>query len=125
MRTSVKVSMPSRGSRSSRRASSLNARCNCWATRRLRGKDLVDMRKTREKPADQSSVPLICVLPNWRLERSRDFDARVALDLIARADVVVIAHRDTALGTSTHFIDVIFEATQRFQLTLEDHYVIT
>src|SRR3954462_9734829 len=61
----------------------------------------------------------------WRLERSRDFNARITLDLIARPHVVVVAHRDTALGTGTHFIDVILEAAQRFQLALEDHHVIT
>ena len=45
----------------------------------------------------------------------------VALDLIADLDVVVVAHADAALGSCAHFLDVVFEAAQRLELTLEYH----
>src|SRR5690606_9070883 len=54
-------------------------------------------------------------------ERALDFDALEALDHVARLDIVVLLHADAALGTTAHFVNVVLEAAQRFQLALEDH----
>ena len=63
-------------------------------------------------------------LPNATSHRARHFDARVALDLIADLHVVVVLHADTALSARSHFVDVILEATQRFQTAFEDDHVV-
>src|SRR3546814_6005302 len=57
-------------------------------------------------------------------ERALDFDPLEALDLVARLHVVVLLHADTALGVDAHFVDVLLEAAQGFQLALEDHGVV-
>src|SRR5690606_36313891 len=57
-------------------------------------------------------------------ERALDLDALEALDLVARAHVVVGLHADTALGTALDLLDVLLEAAQRFQLALEDDRVV-
>src|SRR5690606_22779511 len=57
-------------------------------------------------------------------ERALHFDALEALDLVARLDVVVGLHADAALGIRAHFVDVLLEAAQRFQLALEDHRLV-
>src|SRR5690606_3688230 len=58
--------------------------------------------------------------PGGRLQRPLDLDALEALDLVARLDVVVGLHRDAALGAVAHFLDVLLEAAQRFELAFED-----
>ena len=46
------------------------------------------------------------------VERAGDFDALVALDLVADLDVVVVLHADAAFGSGTNFVDVVLEAAQ-------------
>src|SRR5262245_46336693 len=104
-RTSVSVIMPRRGSRTSRRISSLNVCWICCAMRLARGNALF-------------------VMSLGSGYRSRHFDARVALDLVADPHVVVVLHADAALGAGTHFVDVVLEATQRLEAALEDHDVV-
>src|SRR5690625_2583080 len=56
-----------------------------------------------------------------RLDRARDFHALVTFDLVAGPHVVVILDADAALGAGAHFIDIVLETTQGFELALEDH----
>src|SRR5688572_8656185 len=58
------------------------------------------------------------------LKGALDLDTFEALDLVARLDVVVGLDADTALGALADFVDVLLEATQRFQLALEDDGVV-
>src|SRR6187455_3448297 len=57
-------------------------------------------------------------------QRPRNFNALVALDLVARLDVVVLLDADAALHPVAHFVDVFLEAAQRFEFALEDHGVV-
>src|SRR5690606_41965876 len=59
-----------------------------------------------------------------RSQRALDLDALEALDLVARLDVVVLLHANAALGAVAHFVHVLLEAAQRFQLALEDDRVV-
>src|SRR6185437_12807993 len=65
-----------------------------------------------------------CVPSRRSLDRARNLDAREALDLVVDAHVLIVLHADAALGTGTHFVDVILEAPQRLERALEDHDVI-
>jgi len=58
------------------------------------------------------------------LRAARDLDPGEALDLVTRADVVVIAHADAALGAGANFVDVVLEASQRVEFALVDHHVV-
>src|SRR5690606_37249002 len=44
-------------------------------------------------------------------------------NLIADLNIVVL-HADTTLHAVAHFVDIVFKATQRFQLALEDHHIV-
>lgn len=57
-------------------------------------------------------------LASAQSELARDFPDLVHLNLIAGFDIVIIFHPDTTLNTVAHFVDVILETSQRFQLTL-------
>src|SRR5262245_50212771 len=80
----------------------LSVRWTCSATRRARG---------ISRGIGASRAP-------------RDLDAGVALDLVAAADVVVVANPDAALRTGAHFADIVLEAAQRIELALVDHDVV-
>src|SRR5262245_41380132 len=111
------VMLPTRGSRNSRRSSSLRERWIWPSTRRPRcgSRDIrLDRRECDRRPA-----PIAI-----SLKRSGYFHARVALDLVAHAHVVVVLHADAALGTGTHFAHVVLEAPQRFERPFEDHHVV-
>src|SRR5690606_26935306 len=54
---------------------------------------------------------------------TRYFNPIKHLDLITHFHVVVL-HADTTFHPGTNFVDVVFEATQRLQLALEDHHVV-
>src|SRR6187399_2107684 len=102
--TVVIVTLPTRGSRTSRDTSVDNTRC-----------------------ISPSMRPSLCdfALNDFpSLDAARDFHARVALDLIADAHVLVVLHADTALGAGTHFAGVVLEAAQGFQRALEDHHAL-
>src|SRR5690348_7691117 len=62
--------------------------------------------------------------PNPASKRPRNLDAFEALDLVARLDVVVLLDADAALHAVAHFVHVLLETAQRFQLALEDHHVV-
>ena len=55
---------------------------------------------------------------------ARNLDARVALDLVADAHVLVVPHADAALGAGTDLADVVLEAAQGFERSFEDHHVV-
>src|SRR5690348_1943914 len=59
-----------------------------------------------------------------RLQRPLHFDALEALDLVAGLDVVVGLDADAALVAVADLVDVLLEATQRFQLAFEDDGVV-
>src|SRR5688572_5425904 len=79
-----------RGSRTSRSSSCDTVRCTWSAIRRARGTSR-----------------------GMALRGARHFDAREALDLVARADVVVLHDADAALGARPDLAHVVLEATQR------------
>src|SRR5437867_2834162 len=85
--------------------SSLNVRWISSATRRARGNDFGIAR---------SSL----------LNAARDLDTRVALYLITRAHIVVVAHANATFGSGSYFVDVVLETPQRFELTLENNDIV-
>src|SRR5690349_16679123 len=99
--TAVIVTLPTRGSFTSR---AINSESTRWISASIR--------------------LLRCASAKGLLQRPSDFDARVALDLVAHPYVLVVLHADTALGTRTHFARFIFEAPQRLERTLENHHVV-
>ena len=48
----------------------------------------------------------------------------VDADLVAHFDVVVVLDPNAALGPCLHLVDVVFETTQRLELTLVDDDVV-
>src|ERR1044072_154390 len=72
--------------------------------------------------ATRTSVSV--TMPRRGSRTSRRLAARVPLDLVPDAHVVVVLHADTAFGAGAHFVDVVLEATQRLQAALEDHDVV-
>ena len=58
------------------------------------------------------------------LDGAFNFNHFEHFDHVANANVVVVLHADTTLHAVTHFVDVIFEATQRFQLAFIDNHVV-
>src|SRR5688572_5272119 len=88
MVTEVSVTLPTLGSRTSRDTSVDNTRCISPSIRAIRW-DLALMRS---------------------LNRARDLDPGVALDLVAHAHVLVVFHADAALGAGPHFASLILEA---------------
>src|SRR5690606_19047189 len=57
-------------------------------------------------------------------EGARDFAGIVDFDAVAYPHVVVVLHADAAFHAAAHFLSFVLEAPQRFQLALEDHYVV-
>src|SRR6187549_3534837 len=86
--TDVSVTLPTLGSRTSRDTSVDNTRCISPSIRAIRW-DLALMTS---------------------LNRARDLDSRVALDLVADANVLVVLHADAALRSRPHFAGVVLEA---------------
>src|SRR5688572_17669928 len=91
--TVVMVTLPTRGSRTSRDTSVDNTRC------------ISPSMRPRRWDLALNSLPL--------LNAARDFDARVTLDLVAHAHVLIVLHADATLGAGTHFARVVLEAAQR------------
>src|SRR5580698_2635356 len=104
--TAVMVTLPTRGSLTSRLMRSASTRCICASMRLCR-------------PA------LGWCLLGILLNGARDFGARIALDLVADPHVLVVLDANAALGAGTHFAHVILETPQRLQLALEDHHAFT
>src|SRR4249920_3437102 len=102
--TVVIVTLPTRGSRTSRDTSVDNTRCISPSMR-------------------PSRCDLALKLPH-SLDAASNLDARVALDLVPDADVLVVLHADAALGAGTYFAGVVLEAAQGFQRTFEDDYAV-
>src|SRR5688572_30298783 len=99
------VTRPTRGSLTSRRTRSESSRLSCSCTRRALGYSRGIVRASGS-------------------ELSRDLDALEALDLVLDLDVVVALYADAALGAGADLADVVLEALQRFQLSLEDHDIV-
>src|SRR5580704_1100849 len=99
------VTLPMRSSLTSRRSSSPSSRWICSPSRLARGLSFA-------------------IEARGALQTARDFDARVALDLVAFLHVVVVFHADAAFGPGAHFVDIVLEALQGFQGALEDHHVV-
>src|SRR5580700_3734262 len=98
--TAVIVTLPTRGSFTSRAISAASTRWISDSMRRLRA-SLMGLR-----------------------ERARNLDPREALDLIVDAHVLVVLHADTALGAGAHLARVVLEAAQRLERAFEDHDVV-
>src|SRR5476649_2144339 len=77
------------------------------------------VRSARAGSVRPAALPADCLS-----KRARHFHARIALDLIAFLDVVVIFHADTALGSRAYLINVVLEALQGFQSALEYDHII-
>src|ERR1043165_5835806 len=90
--TAVNVTLPTRGSRTSRETSVDSTRC-ISPSMRPRRCDLADIANYR--PAS--------------LDAAGHLDAGVALDLVADAHVLVVLHGDAALGAGANFAGVILE----------------
>src|ERR1700739_3047083 len=100
--TAVIVTLPTRGSLSSRAISVASTRWISDSMGRLRASLL------RKR--------------SWR--RPCPLDAGEAFDLVVDAHVLVVLHADTALGPGAHLAHVVLEAPQRLERALEDHHVV-
>src|SRR3982750_4237153 len=96
--TAVNVTLPTRGSRTSRETSVDSTRCISPSMRPRR-----------------CDLALICLYGPASLDAAGHLDAGVALDLIADAHVLVVLHADAAFRTRTYFVRLVLEAAQRFQ----------
>src|SRR5580658_1343361 len=92
--TAVMVTLPTRGSLTSRLIRSASTRCICASMRLCR-------------PA------LGWCRPGILLNGTRDFGARIALDLVADPHILIILDANAALGTGTHLAHIVLEAPQR------------
>src|SRR5665213_3976181 len=92
--TAVTVTLPTRGSLTSRRSSSASERCICAAMRAAR------------------ALLLAAISSGRSLDRARDFDAREAFDLIGDTHVLIVLHPYAALGSRSDFVHVVLETAQ-------------
>src|SRR5258706_1232586 len=97
--TPVSVTMPTRGSRTSRRISSASSRWICSAMRARRG-----------------------ALMTPSSEGARDLDHLEDLELVPDLHVVEVLDAESALETRFHFLHVVLEALERIELAgVHDH----
>src|SRR6185312_10690129 len=97
-RTPVTVTLPTRGSLTSRAISSASTRCSSDSILRWR-----------------PEPPFFTVMirpPPELFQGPGHLETRKALDLIADAHVLVVLHTDAALRPGAHLADVVLEAAQ-------------
>src|SRR5579863_1644395 len=104
--TAVIVTLPTRGSFTSRAITSASTRWISPSMRRLR-------------------CGSCCVLIACSLQRSGHFHAREALDLVPDTYVLIVLHADPTLRTGADFAGIVLEASQGLERALEDHDVVT
>src|ERR1700761_8917105 len=97
--TAVIVTLPTRGSFTSRAITSERTRWISDSIRRLRCASAI-------KHHHASSLETLLQSPGY-------FDAREALDLVAHTYVLVVLHADTALGAGTNLARLVLETPQR------------
>src|SRR3954471_4858918 len=103
--TAVIVTLPTRGSRTSRDTSVDSTRCISPSMRPRR-----------------CDFPLIGIPAS--LDAAGDLDSRVTLDPGADTHAPIVLHADTALGAGAHFTGFILEAAQRLEGAFEDHHAL-